>query len=135
MNEPFDRLESAVATATLDGIFRLNARRHPDGLALIDPPNRPVFTGGTARQLSYVQAEHAIAALATRLRDLALPQGCAVGLQLPNTVESIVAILAAISAGLVPAPLPLLWQPQETVRALRAIDAGALITCGRVAET
>lgn len=56
------------------------------------------------------------------------------GLQLPNTVESIIAMLALLRAGLVAAPLPLLWRKSEASAALRQIGARALITCTRIAD-
>lgn len=122
----------AVQTATLDGIFRLNARRSPDADALIDPPNRSAFTDGASRRLSYAQADRTVTALAARLRELGLPKGSTVALQTPNTVESVVAMLGIVRAGLVAAPLPLLWRKTEVARALSASGARALIVCGRV---
>lgn len=123
----------ASDAATLDGIFRLNAARRPDAVALIDPPDRARFTDGAPRRLAYAEAECAVAALTERFRILGLPEGCVVGLQLPNTAESAVAILAAMRAGLVPALLPLLWRKAEAVRGLGLVNARALIVCSRVA--
>jgi len=57
-------------TTTLDDLFRRAGVRHPDALALVDPPNRASFTDGPPRTLSYAQADHAISALAARLRGL-----------------------------------------------------------------
>ena len=121
--------------ATLDGIFRLNAGRRPNAVALVDPPDRLAFTDGSARKLSYAQADAAIGAMAARLRALDLPAGCVVALQLPNTVESAVALMGTLRAGFVPAPLPLLWGPAEAARALTEVSARALIVCGSVAAT
>jgi hypothetical protein len=123
---------SAVQTATLDGIFRLNARRAPDADALIDPPNRSAFTDGAPRRLSYAQVDRAVSALCAQLRELGLAQGSVVGLQAPNTVESVIGILGIMRAGLVAAPLPLLWRKPEVAKALTATGARALIVCGRV---
>ena len=120
---------------TLDGIFRLNARRRPQAVALIDPPDRTSFTDGDARTLTYAQADAATAALAARLHALELPPGCTVALQFPNIVESAVAMLGVLRGGFVPALLPLLWGPTETARALTEVSGRALIVCGRVAAT
>jgi len=54
--------------ATLDDLFRRAAAARPDALALIDPPDRPSFTDGPVRRLTYAQADRAISALAARLR-------------------------------------------------------------------
>lgn len=67
--------------------------------------------------------------------DLGLPAGCMVGLQLPNIVESIVATLAVMRAGLVAVPLPLIWQRQDSVRALAQTDVRAMIDLGGNAGT
>ena len=53
---------------TLDQIFSRVAQRRPDALALADPPNRPAFTDGAARKLTFGDADRAITAIAGRLR-------------------------------------------------------------------
>ena len=58
-----------------------------------------------------------------------------VALQLPNTVESVLTLLAVLRAGMIAAPLPLLWHRQDATAALRAAGAKAIITCARVGET
>jgi hypothetical protein len=119
----------------LDAIFRRNAARRPDALALIDPPNREAFTDGAPRKLTYADAERAIAHLAVMLRRLGLPPRAVVALQLPNTVEAVIALLAVLRAGFVAAPLPLLWRHAEGAVALTQVSARAVITCGRIGET
>jgi hypothetical protein len=118
---------------TLDEIFCRNVRRHPQALALSDPPDRASFTGGAPRRLTYAQADRATAALAARLKELGLPSESVVALQLPNTVEAVVALLGVIRAGLIAAPIPLLWRKAEASAALGAVGARALICGGRIA--
>ncbi len=118
---------------TLDEIFRNHARRHPDAIALIDPPDRASFTDGAPRSLTYAATDRAISALACQFQSLGLPARAAVGLQLPNTVESVIALMAVIRAGLVAAPLPLLWRKSEASLALGKIGARALVTCTHIA--
>ena len=79
-------------TTTLDDLFRRAGVRHPEAPALADPPNRQSFTDGEPRTLSYAQADHAISAVAARLRSFGLPTDAVVAMQLPNTVDSIVAL-------------------------------------------
>src|SRR5947209_18898335 len=121
--------------ATLDDLFRRAAATRPDALALIDPPDRSSFTDGTARRLTYAQADRAISALAARLRGFGLPTDSVVALQLPNTVESVIALLAVLRAGLIAAPLPLLWRHADAAAALSRVAARALIGCQRIADT
>lgn len=117
---------------TLDALFRRAAVGDPTALALADPPNREAFTDGPPRRLSFLQADRAISALVARLRGLGLPPDAVVGLQLANTVESVVALLAVLRAGMIAAPLPLLWRRREIVAALGRVDARAIITVSRV---
>jgi hypothetical protein len=123
------------ARATLDDLFRRAAQRNPDMVALCDPPNRESFTDGRARRLTYAQADRMISAMAKRLRDLGLPIDAVVGIQLPNTVESVLTLLGVLRAGMIAAPLPLLWRRGDMVTALGRVDAKALITCRRVGAT
>ena len=83
--------------ATLDDLFRRAGVRRHDAVALIDPPNRERFTDGAPRKLTYAQADRAISAIAARLRGLGLPTDAVVALQLPNTVESVLALLGVIA--------------------------------------
>jgi hypothetical protein len=122
-------------TTTLDDLFRRAGVRHPDAPALVDPPNRGDFTDGAPRVLSYAQADHAISALAARLRGLGLQTDAVVAIQLPNTVESVVAYLGVLRAGMIAAPVPLLWRRRDLVDALGRVGAKAIITSARVGRT
>jgi len=115
--------------ATLDDLFRRALARRPDAVALVDPPDRATITDGAPRRLTYAQADRAVSALAARLRGFGLPADSVVALQLPNTVESVIALLAVTRAGLIAAPLPLLWREQEATVALGRVGARALIGC------
>jgi hypothetical protein len=129
------RNDAGMDGVRLDAIFRRNAARQPEALALIDPPNRQAFTGDAPRKLTYSNAERAVARLAMMLRRLGLPPRAVVALQLPNTVEAVIALLAVLRAGFVAAPLPLLWRHAEGAVALTQVSARAIITCGRIGET
>src|SRR5205085_4933328 len=121
--------------ATLDDLFRRTAAARPDALALLDPPDRLSFTDGPVRRLTYSQADRAISALAARLRGFGLPTDSVVAIQLANTVESVIALLAVLRAGLIAAPLPLLWRHADAAAALSRVAARALIGCQRIGDT
>jgi len=127
--------EATLDEASLDDLFRRAVARRPHALALIDPPNRTSFTGGPARQLTYGEADRIISALAARLRALHDRDGAVVGLQIANTVESVLAFLAVLRAGLVAMPMPLLWREMEAVAALQTAGANALIVSGQIGDT
>lgn len=118
---------------SLDAILKAQAVRKPDGLALIDPPDIASVTGDAPRRFTYAQAERAVAAIAARLREIGLAPGTVVGLQMPNTAAGIVALLAIMRAGMIAAPLPLLWRRSDCVAALSESGARAIVTCGHVA--
>src|SRR5262249_54062260 len=55
-----------------------------------------------------------------------------VALQMANTVDAVVTLLAILRAGLIATPLPLSWRQAECVSALGRIGAQALIVSGRI---
>ncbi len=117
---------------TSDEVFRRLAERRPDALALADAPNRQTFTDGAPRRLTFAEADRMVTAIAGRLRGMGLPTDAIVGIQLPNIVEHILTTLGVLRAGMIVAPLLLLWRRADTIAALGRIGAKALITCGHV---
>ncbi len=124
--------DSPVRRATLDDLFRHAVERHGDAVALIDPPNRANFTDGAPRRLTYAEADRIVSTIAARLAQFGLNTDAIVALQLPNTVESVLTLLGVLRAGMIAAPLPLLWRQLDAVPALARIGARALITTRRV---
>ena len=120
---------------TCDALFRRAGVRNAHAPALVDPPNRARVTDGAPRALTFAQADRAISAFAAQLRGLGLHSGTVVGLQLPNTVESVVALLGTLRAGMVAAPLPLLARRHDMVEALGRAGAKAIVTAGRIGGT
>jgi hypothetical protein len=127
-----DQTDDAAAPGTIDDLFRRAGVRRPQALALLDPENRERFTDGPPRRLTFAEADRAISGVAARLRGLNLPTDAVVALQLPNTVESVVALLGVLRAGMIAAPLPLLWRRHDSVAVLRTIGAKALLTSTRI---
>jgi hypothetical protein len=120
---------------TLDDLFRAALAQRPDHVALIDPPHREAFTSGAPRRLTYAQADRAVSAIAVRLRQDGLARDEVVALQMPNTVEAVLALLGVLRVGLIASPLPLLWREADCTAAIAAAGARALITMGRVGAT
>jgi hypothetical protein len=120
--------------ATLDALFRTNVARDPDGVSLQDPPDSGAVTGNPPRSLTYAQADRRIGALARLLHEIGIPEGGTVAIQLPNNADSVIAFLAVVRAGMVPAMLPLLWRRAECVAALSRAHATAILCCGRVGD-
>ncbi len=117
---------------TLDVLFQRILARKPDALALIDPPNKQRITGLPPRQLTYAQADRAISALAAHFVEAGLPSHSVIAVQLPNTVEFALTVLAAHRAGLVVALLPQLWRQAEVVAALNRTSARAIVAASKI---
>jgi len=127
-----DAIHRIGGRATLDGLLRAAAVRRPDAVALLDPPNRESFTDDIPRSLTYAGADRMVSAIAGRLRRIGLPTDAIVGIQIANTIESVLTLLGVLRAGLIAMPLPLLWRRAEMVAALSRLSAGALIVSGRI---
>lgn len=123
---------ASAARVTLDDLFRRAAVRSPDAVALADPDDRAHFTDGDPRQLTYAQADRIAWTIAARLRALGLQTDAAIGVQLPNTVETILVLLGILRAGMIPALLPMLWRETEIVAALSTVGAKAIVTTSRI---
>jgi hypothetical protein len=120
------------ASPTLNALFQRILARRPDAFALIDPPNKPKITGQLPRRLTYAQADRAISALAAHFIEAGLPTLSVVAIQLPNTIEFMLTVLAAHRAGLVVALFPQLWRQAELVAALNRTSARAIVTMSRI---
>jgi AMP-binding enzyme len=120
------------AAPTLDVLFRRILVRKPDALALLDPLNNPRVTGRPAKRLTFAQADRAISALAAHFIEAGLPNNSVVAVQLPNTVDLMLTVLAAHRAGLVVALLPQLWRQAELTVALNRTSARAIVTSSTI---
>jgi hypothetical protein len=121
-----------TAPPTLDVLFRRLLARQPDALALTDPPDKARVTGQPPRRLTFAQADRAIAALAAHFVEAGLPANSVIAVQLPNTVELMLTMLAAHRAGLVVALLPQLWRQAELTVALNRTGARAIVSMSRI---
>ncbi|WP_370200381.1 AMP-binding protein, partial [Roseibium sp.] len=79
----------AWSDVPLDEMFRRTAAEHPDRLALVDAPDRAAWTGGAPRALSYAEADREIDRLAAFYTTVGLSSDHVVGVQAPNTVDTV----------------------------------------------
>ena len=120
------------ASPTLDGLFKRILARKPDALALRDPLNKLRVTGQPPRNLTFAEADRAITALSAHFIESGLPSNSVIAVQLPNTIEFMLTVLAAHRAGLVVALFPLLWRQAELTVALNRTGARAIVSMSRV---
>lgn len=113
---------------TLDDLFRRAAVRQPHAIALADRSDCKPFPGGAPCTLTYLEVDNAVSAIAAQLRSLGLPPDAVVAYQLPNTIESVLMLLGVLRAGMIAAPLPLLWSAAEIVAALARVNAPIIVT-------
>jgi hypothetical protein len=117
---------------TLDDLFRRAAERRPDAIALIDPDNRESVTDGAPRRLTYAEADRMISAIASRFHLMGLQTDHIVALQMANTIDAVLTFMAVLRAGLIAAPMPLLWRQSDIIEALTRIGGHALVVSGRI---
>ncbi|MBI5264998.1 MAG: AMP-binding protein [Bradyrhizobium sp.] len=125
-------MNQSPVSPTLETLFQRTLARQPDALALLDPLNKPRVTGDAPKRLTYAEADRAITALSAHFVEAGLPANSVIAIQLPNTIEFVLTVLAAHRAGLVVAVLPLLWRHAELTAALNRTAARAIVTMSRI---
>lgn len=131
LSDPYHS-SGAWGDATLDSLFRQTAAKHPDRLALADAPDRSEWTGGEVRSMSYAEADREIDRLAAFYKAVGLATDHVIGIQAPNTVDTVIVLLAALRAGLIVSPLPLHWRQKNVLDALNSIGAKGFIAADRI---
>lgn len=116
------------SSVCLDNLFVRNVRSSPDKIILCDSAGKQVLTGITALNLRAAEAETVVTSLCARFLELGLEGGQVIGLQLPNTVELPLILLACLRLGIIPALLPLLWAERDIQAALDLLKPVALVS-------
>ncbi|MFC3052587.1 class I adenylate-forming enzyme family protein [Kordiimonas pumila] len=100
----------------------------PDRVALIDPLNRAVITGGTQCRLTYTDVSRLADFLAHRFREKGIGQGDKVIVQLPNIAELVISYLALDRLGAILSPVPMQYGRFELSHAAQETEADAYLT-------
>ncbi|MGX5777053.1 AMP-binding protein [Methylorubrum zatmanii] len=116
----------------LGGLLAATARRHPDRIAVIDPADKPDWSGRPAITWTYAAASEIVERLARGLRSWRLPPGSRIGLCLPGSAESALAILAVEAAGHVACLLPVSWDEDRLLAAAQGVALSAILTQARL---
>ncbi|WP_455975839.1 AMP-binding protein [Methylorubrum populi] len=116
----------------LGGLLAATARRHPARIAVIDPADKPDWSGRPAITWTYAAASEIVERLARGLRSWRLPPGSRIGLCLPGSAESALAILAVEAAGHVACLLPVSWDEDRLLAAAQGVALSAILTQARL---
>ncbi len=116
---------------TLDQIVAKNAETRPDHPALIDFVDRPEWTGGAPETLTWAEVQQRVDALAAFFAAVGLQPDTVVALQMPPTVDAVVAFLACSRAGLIVAPLALAAREADALSLFQALGVKAIVTVTR----
>ncbi|MFY9781042.1 MAG: amino acid adenylation domain-containing protein, partial [Candidatus Baltobacteraceae bacterium] len=115
-----NRTEALFPAGTLHGLFEEQAARTPEAVAVTDGTN----------SLTYAELD----VRAERLADLLAASGCerhsVVGVALPRSLETVVALLAILKAGGVYLPLDPAYPPERLRYALADSHAGLAVVNG-----
>ncbi|MEQ4600180.1 MAG: AMP-binding protein, partial [Methylobacteriaceae bacterium] len=86
--------DAPLRRISLGSLLSATARRHPDRIAVVDPADKPDWSDRPAITWTYAAAAEIVERLARGLRSWRLPPGSRIGLCLPGSAESALAILA-----------------------------------------
>lgn len=129
-----ERGSNVVPQAGLSRLFAEALARKPGALALLDQEGREAWSGRPRIAWSLRAAEPMVERLAGFFDALDLPRGACVAVMLPGGAEICLTLIALERAGLVPALIPVAGEPEETARAIEAVQAVALVTQATIGD-
>ena len=134
---PQERIEEYLGngywtTETVQQLFADRVAEFGDELAAVDPANKADLMDTEIQRASWNEIDAQVQALAAALRRAGLGEGDVIAVQLPNTVELIVAYLAIWRVRGIVTPLPVQYRRHETVELGAISEPVAFITADRV---
>ena len=117
---------------TWDSLFSGWVRACPDKLALADPPNRESVDGQHPRRLTWAEIDHEVDRVSGLLTEAGIQRGDVVAVQLPNTVELVITLLAIARLGAIATPFPVTFRRHEVIVLGRHVGIKGFVTTGRV---
>jgi long-chain acyl-CoA synthetase len=118
------RRELSFMSFNLATLLRESAKTHPDKTAIL-------YDGGA---ISYAELDRLSDRFAVGLREHGLAPRDAIGLQLPNIPQFVIAYFGILKAGCVAVPMNVMLKAPETAYQLGNSHARALITWAGIAE-
>lgn len=121
-------------TTTIDDLFRTQVGYAPDKEAVVDPVNRTSFTEGAPRRYTYAELDSAVNRIAAALVGAGLGKDSIIGIQLPNTVDLVIAYLAIARIGAIATPFPIQYREYELESLSNHVGVKAFITSTRILD-
>ena len=118
----------------IDALLRERVRQFGDITAITDPLNRGALLDGPFRTLTWPELDEQVSRLAQVLLAEGVGTGNVVGVQLPNTVEIVVAFLAIVRIGAIVAPFPVQYRAWELTHLSNVAQVRLFITAGRIGQ-
>lgn len=115
-------------TQTLCEMFDDIVQKHPDRLALVDPPNRASYTSGASGRLTYREVDQKVTAYAQRLMEAGVGADDIVVYQLPNIHELLVILLACNKVGAIASPVLVQFGTSELASIFGQLNPKALVS-------
>ena len=113
---------------TLIERFKRSVRRVPDRIAVVDPPNKKDLVGYEPERLTYKELAERVDRAASFLLDKGVFKDACVAVQLPNTIELIIAYLATWRVAAFVSPMPMQWREHELRTVFRIVMPKVFIT-------
>ena len=118
----------------IDALLRERVGQFGDITAITDPLNRETLLDGPVRALTWPQLDEQVSRLAQVLLAEGAGPGDVVGVQLPNTVEIVVAFLAIVRIGAIVAPFPVQYRAWELTHLSNVAQVKLFITANRIGQ-
>ena len=118
----------------IDALLRARVSQFGDITAITDPLNREALLDGPFRTLTWPELDEQVSRLAQVLLAEGVGTGDVVGIQLPNTVEIVVAFLAIVRIGAIVAPFPVQYRAWELTHLSNVAQVRAFLTASRIGQ-
>jgi acyl-CoA synthetase (AMP-forming)/AMP-acid ligase II len=118
----------------IDPLLRERVAQFGDITAITDPLNREALLDGPFRTLTWPQLDEQVSRLAQVLLAAGAGSGDVIGVQLPNTVEIVVAFLAIVRIGAIVAPFPVQYRAWELTHLSNVAQVKLFITASRIGQ-
>ena len=119
---------------TWDSLLRSHAVNRPDDIAVVDAANRQAFMDGEPRRHSWRSLDQSVDRVAAGLQAAGVGPDDVVGIQLPNSVELVEALLATARVGAIATPFPVQFREYELEQLGNLAKMVAFVTVPRVLD-